>query len=160
MTQPKDTVQSIYFKGYTNQACEFIPCHKGVRGEFNCLFCYCPLAYLECVGPYKVFTDKHGQRRKDCSSCKLPHDGYEKSWNFIQHALEHPVSWSGHWPLLNMLDEDLQGGGRVLVNRQTGERVIVDVYGPDEVCFTRESTGGQRMTVKQFRKIYKDWVAE
>lgn len=95
MTQPKDTVATIHFKGYTNTKCEFMPCHKGVKGEFNCLFCYCPLVFLECPGHYTTFTDKKGLVRKDCSNCKLPHDGYEKSWNFIQKALEAPVPWSG-----------------------------------------------------------------
>ena len=64
--------------------------------EFNCLFCYCPLIAYECPGPYKVFTDKNGLKRKDCSDCTLPHNGYRKSWNFIQKWLERPVIWDGH----------------------------------------------------------------
>lgn len=158
MTQPKDIVQTIHFKGYTNTKCEFLPCHKGVGDEFNCLFCYCPLAYLECIGPYKVFTDKHGQQRKDCSGCKLPHDGYEKSWQFIQNSLERPVAWAGHWPLLNMLDEDVKPG-LVLRDLETGASLQVLSFTESEAEFM---DGGTQQPVKltrnDFRKKYKRWV--
>ncbi len=96
MPQPKEKTNTAYFKGFQNKQCEFFPCHTGIRtNEFNCLFCYCPLAWLQCPGPYDVFTDANGQKRKDCSACKLNHDGLEKSWNFIQHWLEHPKQWEG-----------------------------------------------------------------
>ena len=85
--EPKDSVPTTYFKGYTNRQCEFYPCHKNVKGEFNCLFCYCPLVFIDCKGTYTIFTDKHGAERKDCSACILPHNGIEKSWNFIQKSL-------------------------------------------------------------------------
>lgn len=91
--QPKDKVQTIHFKGYTNTQCEFFPCHQGVKKEFNCLFCYCPLVFLKCPGPYTVFTDKNGITRKDCSACTLPHNGIEQSWRFIQTWLERPEPW-------------------------------------------------------------------
>ena len=42
--EPKDTVSTTNFKGYSNTKCEFFPCHKP-HAEFNCLFCYCPLVY-------------------------------------------------------------------------------------------------------------------
>lgn len=97
MAEPKDMVQTENFKGYTNTSCEFFPCHQGVKPEeFNCLFCYCPLAFLECPGPYKVLTNKDGTHRKDCSDCTLPHKGIKKSWNFIQRWMEHPRPWRGH----------------------------------------------------------------
>lgn len=94
MAEPKNTVDTIKFKGFTNKECEFYPCHKGVKREFNCLFCYCPLAFLECPGPYEVlFYD--GVKRKDCSNCTLNHDGIQESWNFIQTWLQNPIPWSG-----------------------------------------------------------------
>ncbi|NJL70258.1 MAG: hypothetical protein HC888_00995 [Candidatus Competibacteraceae bacterium] len=96
MPEPKTTVQTTNFKGYTNTSCEFFPCHKGVKPkEFNCLFCYCPLVFLECPGPYEVFTDANGLKRKDCSNCTLPHKGINRSWNFIQHHLKTPKPWGG-----------------------------------------------------------------
>lgn len=94
--EPKDTVDTIYFKGFTNTNCEFFPCHKNVElTKFNCLFCYCPLSFLKCPGPYLVFTDSNGNVRKDCTNCTLPHNGIEKSWNFIQHWLKNPEIWDG-----------------------------------------------------------------
>jgi Zn-finger protein len=93
--QPKDTVQAIHFKGFTNTNCEFLPCHRDIKREFNCLFCYCPLVFLECPGHYTVFTDANGIKRKDCTDCKLPHDGYEQSWKFIQKSLVKLVPWNG-----------------------------------------------------------------
>ena len=95
MPEPKDITQTSHFKGFSNTSCEFYPCHTGLKREFNCLFCYCPLAWLQCPGPYEVFTDAKGLKRKDCSNCKLNHDGIEKSWNFIQRWLEKPEPWNG-----------------------------------------------------------------
>ncbi|MFD2234880.1 cysteine-rich small domain-containing protein [Phaeospirillum tilakii] len=93
--EPKDTTQNEAYKGFTNTNCPFYPCHEGVKREFNCLFCYCPLNALACPGPYKAFTSKNGVRRKDCSACTLPHDGYKQSWGFIQKWLAEPVPWDG-----------------------------------------------------------------
>ena len=82
-----------HFKGFTNTQCEFLPCHKGVQGEFNCLFCYCPLIDKECPGPYCVFMSKYGLPKKDCSGCKLPHDGIHRSWAFIQRWVPVAPLW-------------------------------------------------------------------
>lgn len=82
------------FKGFTHRACEYYPCHGGVRRAFNCLFCYCPLNARECPGPYRLFTDARGQLGKDCSTCGLPHQGYSSSWGFIQRWLAAPP-WAG-----------------------------------------------------------------
>lgn len=83
------------YKGFTNAACPFYPCHHGVRREFNCLFCYCPLIAYACPGPYTIYTDRQDVRRKDCSACRLPHDGYHASWSFIQTWLERIQIWDG-----------------------------------------------------------------
>lgn len=66
-----------YWKGkhyafYQNRACEYFPCHTGVKEEeFNCLFCYCPLYMLgkDCGGN-PCYTENG---RKDCSNCIVPH---------------------------------------------------------------------------------------
>ena len=64
------------YRFFNNQACEYFPCHKTERPEdFNCLFCYCPLYFLEnCGGNFKMKGCI-----KDCSACKIPHHpaGYE-----------------------------------------------------------------------------------
>ena len=92
---PADFTENNAFKGFTNAACPFYPCHQGVKRDFNCLFCYCPLIAFNCPGPYTVL-EYDEVKRKDCSQCKLPHDGYEASWNFIQKWLSKPVIWDGH----------------------------------------------------------------
>jgi len=93
--QPKDTTETRHFKGFTNHQCEFFPCHTGVGREFNCLFCYCPLIAYECPGPYDVYEDANGKKRKDCSACKIPHDGIERSWRIMQKWLSNPNIWYG-----------------------------------------------------------------
>lgn len=58
------------YRFYGNKACSYFPCHKiDNKEEFNCMFCYCPLYFLqECGGNY---TDNKGI--KDCTLCILPH---------------------------------------------------------------------------------------
>lgn len=64
------------YRFYTNKACQFLPCHDVESTEdFNCMFCYCPLYFLEdCGGNYEM---KHGI--KDCGKCLIPHrpKGYD-----------------------------------------------------------------------------------
>ncbi len=64
------------YKFFQNRACQYFPCHRGADSEtFNCLFCYCPLYFLEeCGGDA---TWRGGV--KDCTNCLRPHapDGYE-----------------------------------------------------------------------------------
>lgn len=64
------------YKFYNNKDCIYLPCHKVKNVDnFNCMFCYCPLYFLEdCGGNYK---DRHGI--KDCSDCLIPHgpNGYD-----------------------------------------------------------------------------------
>ena len=62
---------------FQNRECEYFPCHKSGREDFNCLFCYCPLYALgnRCGGNFR-YTEKG---IKDCSNCLIPHSpgGYE-----------------------------------------------------------------------------------
>lgn len=62
------------YKFFTNKACEYFPCHKGVaEEEFNCLFCFCPLYALgdQCGGNFTILPSGI----KDCSYCTKPHKG-------------------------------------------------------------------------------------
>lgn len=64
------------YRFYRNTACDYFPCHKVEnKEEFNCLFCYCPLYFLENCGGNHI--DNRGI--KDCSSCLVPHkpNGYD-----------------------------------------------------------------------------------
>lgn len=56
---------------FQNAACAHFPCHSQAGPEpFNCLFCYCPLYFLEeCPGAPRWTP----QGVKDCSACLFPH---------------------------------------------------------------------------------------
>lgn len=58
---------------FANTDCRYYPCHEGTE-EINCLFCYCPLYFLEsCLGTPSVVVTKDGKKIKDCSGCTYPH---------------------------------------------------------------------------------------
>lgn len=64
------------YRFFSNGACKYFPCHEVKDAEgFNCLFCYCPLYFLEdCGGHYGYFN-----KIKDCTNCMIPHskNGYD-----------------------------------------------------------------------------------
>lgn len=99
--EPKDLVKTQHYMGFSHRQCEFFPCHNLSEfrspEEFNCLFCTCPLYWLECPGTYELITDADGTLRKDCSPCNLPHDGYQRSWKLmnLSRYQKHPVIWKG-----------------------------------------------------------------
>ena len=48
------------YKFFSNDKCEYFPCHKVNNPEnFNCLFCYCPLYALKenCGGNFKYTSN-------------------------------------------------------------------------------------------------------
>ncbi|MCL2526828.1 MAG: cysteine-rich small domain-containing protein [Defluviitaleaceae bacterium] len=56
---------------FRNHKCRFFPCHPLPEdGNFNCLFCYCPLYVLgkECGGKFK-----YSGNVKVCIGCGFPH---------------------------------------------------------------------------------------
>lgn len=73
----KDVKEKKYWEDkeysfFSHKTCEYFPCHKGAdAGNFNCLFCYCPLYALgdKCGGNFR-FNEKG---IKDCTNCLLPH---------------------------------------------------------------------------------------
>lgn len=66
------------YRFFQNKECEYFPCHKIKNDEnFNCLFCYCPLYFLEeCGGNCKLYNGV-----KDCTDCLIPHG--EKGYDYI-----------------------------------------------------------------------------
>ena len=63
---------------FRNTGCEFFPCHPGADPErFNCLFCFCPLYFLDgdCGGDFA----RTAAGVKDCTPCLVPHrpEGYD-----------------------------------------------------------------------------------
>ena len=70
------------YKFFRHKDCEYFPCHEVKNDEkFNCLFCYCPLYFLEECGGNGKFVNGV----KDCSACLIPHSehGYEYVVNKI-----------------------------------------------------------------------------
>ena len=76
-------------KLFTNKKCVYFPCHAApADGEFNCLFCYCPLyGYDNCPGnPMYVWSEEKQVFIKDCQLCTYVHEGKE-SWDRVQEFL-------------------------------------------------------------------------
>lgn len=74
-----NNVMKNSYRFFANKACEYYPCHKGLK-DFNCMFCYCPFYMVEkCPGNPKYITAK-GRKIKDCSDCLFPHipENYDK----------------------------------------------------------------------------------
>ncbi|MCI5568396.1 MAG: cysteine-rich small domain-containing protein [Lachnospiraceae bacterium] len=69
---------------FSNRKCEFFPCHK-TTGEFNCLFCYCPMYHFENCPGNPAFKEKHGRRIKVCTGCDYPHrpENYDSVIEFL-----------------------------------------------------------------------------
>jgi len=72
------------FHFFQNTDCRYFPCHGKDRGtgsvpveDFNCLFCYCPLYFIDCEGSYTMMDNKF----KDCSKCTRNHD--KDAWRYI-----------------------------------------------------------------------------
>ena len=72
------------YKFFENRECEYFPCHK-LDGDFNCLFCYCPMyGYEDCPGT-GTYVKKNGRRVKVCTDCTFPHkpENYEEVIKFL-----------------------------------------------------------------------------
>ncbi len=65
------------YRYFENKQCEFYPCHDIEKQ--NCLFCFCPLYFLDCGGNCEMIKCEDGKNIKDCSKCVVPHchDGYD-----------------------------------------------------------------------------------
>lgn len=92
--EPKDIVDTENFKFFQHTGCEFFPCHDNIPVEdFNCMFCYCPLSFLQCHGDYNIIESPKGVFRKDCEPCTLTHE--RQGWEVVQKCLVKPKPWSG-----------------------------------------------------------------
>jgi len=73
---------------FRNDACRYFPCHTGIAADsFNCLFCFCPLYWMEDCGGAPAATTSG---LKDCSNCTFPHqpESYPLILLKIKTALE------------------------------------------------------------------------
>lgn len=65
------------YRFFNNRECEYFPCHEVRDPErFNCLFCFCPLYFMEECGGRFTRTEAGV---KDCTACTIPHmpEGYD-----------------------------------------------------------------------------------
>lgn len=75
---PKENNMEKNYRYFRHEKCEYFPCHKTEKPEkFNCLFCFCPLYFLEDCGGNNKFINGI----KDCSNCMIPHS--ENGYNHI-----------------------------------------------------------------------------
>ena len=81
-----------HFKFFSHTECNYWPCHGDVNQ--NCLFCYCPLAFLMFTFNYEIIEYPIGVFRKDWSMCTVTHDA-ETGWDTVQEWLEYPRMWDG-----------------------------------------------------------------
>ncbi len=73
------------YKYFKNTDCIYYPCHN-LEGDFNCLFCYCPLySRKNCPGNH-TFIEKNGKSIKVCTDCTFPHkpENYDKIINILK----------------------------------------------------------------------------
>ena len=71
---------------FENRQCKFFPCHK-LDGDFNCLFCYCPLYEKNpCPGTPTFIKKEEGRIIKRCTGCIFPHrpENYERIISFLR----------------------------------------------------------------------------
>lgn len=66
------------YRFFENRDCKYFPCHR-LDGDFNCLFCYCPMYNLNCPGNPE-YIEANGRRIKACTNCTFPHqpENYDK----------------------------------------------------------------------------------
>lgn len=77
------------YRFFQNRACAYFPCHKvSEDGDFNCLFCYCPLYALgRSCGGSCGYTESG---IKDCSGCLLPHS--PQGYDYINSKFPEPAA--------------------------------------------------------------------
>lgn len=78
------------YRFFENRDCRYFPCHEGLD-NFNCLFCYCPLYFLdECPGT-PVTIESCGKKIRDCSDCVFPHrpENYGRMMEQLRKAIQN-----------------------------------------------------------------------
>lgn len=75
------------YKYFENRQCKYYPCHN--TDNINCMFCFCPLYFLECNGNFKILDNGV----KDCSECLIPHK--EDNYDYIIKILKEKNNEKG-----------------------------------------------------------------
>ncbi len=73
------------YRYFENRDCEYYPCHA--LDKMNCLFCFCPLYFLEdCGGHFTMIAGASKEAIKDCSHCLIPHK--EGGYDYVMEKLK------------------------------------------------------------------------
>jgi len=77
------------FRFYENKECEYYQCHEIKEGDFNCLFCFCPMYNAICLGTPR-YLELNGQLIKDCAGCDYPHraENYQTVMEYLMLILK------------------------------------------------------------------------
>lgn len=79
------------YKFFENKECKYYPCHKGIN-ELNCLFCYCPMYFLDkCLGNPEYSEKENGVIVKNCTKCSYPHNknNYEEIMKYLSDRIKN-----------------------------------------------------------------------
>lgn len=60
------------YRFFQNNECKYFPCHK-LAGDFNCMFCYCPMYTMDNCPGNPEYIESKGRRIKACTNCTFPH---------------------------------------------------------------------------------------
>lgn len=74
---------------FENRGCEYFPCHD-LEEPFNCLFCYCPMYFLDKCPGKPEFREKDGRTIKVCTNCTYPHkrENYKNIMAVLKKAIK------------------------------------------------------------------------
>ncbi|RKJ47268.1 metal-binding protein [bacterium 1XD8-76] len=73
------------YRFFENRDCKYFPCHKST-GDFNCLFCYCPLYDRQDCPGNPMYRGKDRGNIKDCTNCIFPHrpENYDEMMRWLR----------------------------------------------------------------------------
>lgn len=76
-------------KFFENRECKYFPCHKH-DGDFNCLFCFCPLYDLKNCPGDNMIIEKDDKKIKSCINCNYPHkpENYDTIMQLLRYKNE------------------------------------------------------------------------
>ncbi len=72
---------------FENVDCAYYPCHD--IEHINCLFCYCPMYFLEKCPGQPSYIERDGKQIKSCEKCVFPHvsENYDKVMQVLKKNL-------------------------------------------------------------------------
>ena len=73
---------------FANKSCRYYPCHEGTD-HINCLFCFCPMYFLDACPGSPTYINKEGRIIKNCTGCTYPHqpENYETVMKVISRKI-------------------------------------------------------------------------